>query len=83
MAKYYYVPIYFGEEGENIKAPGTLKDGVVGEAELVGGICAIVCDSDLKRFVLKCPDEFDAYSDWEAKTEADIDIDYPAALGGA
>lgn len=61
--------------------PATDVDGTL-TSHIVAGMYSRHCDKDNLLFVIVAPEGFAAPSDWQEKTEAEINALYPGTFGG-
>ena len=70
-----------GVETDGQYDPATDVDGTL-VAFTVPGMRSPHCDKDSLLFVIVAPEGMDAPSDWQEKTEAEINVLYPGTFGG-
>jgi hypothetical protein len=84
--KYYYTEVVVSPES-GYRDPAKLDNGELVSAigDLVGGVKVLTLDESIPvngRYVLACPDNQTQQADWDEKTAAEVNIDYPGLVGG-
>lgn len=79
MAVYFYVPPFVSDGTTSL---GEDSGGATVYSEPGPSYRALTLDNSVPRFVLQTPDGTVARPGWAAKTEAEVEVDYPGLIGG-